>query len=312
MSKDRYAKHKAKRSAANKGYVSSNRTAVNLKHSAWRKKLRLTVLGHYSRGAMVCACCGEDNVEFLCIDHMAGGGNKHRSTITSGGYAIFVWLRKNGYPDGYRILCFNCNYAVTGGKKCPHALRVSKQGDGILGGNAIGENIGSGRISITPFKPEHVNPASVDMTLGRGVVEYVIDGELDVRKPPAFRKYSIGDEGIVLQPGRAYLMHTEERVHTDHYVAVLDGKSSLGRLFISVHETAGYIDAGFSGQVTLEVTVTHFIRVYAGMRFCQVRFHTIVGTPTLYGSDNGGHYVGALADGAVPSMAHVQVEESGL
>ena len=310
--KNRYTQSKPKRTAYNKQYVEENRAKVNANHTQWRKNLRLKVLDHYSKGEMACACCGESNTEFLCIDHLHGGGGRHRKEIGLGGYAIYVWLRKNGYPEGFRVLCFNCNYAVIGGKECPHTYRVSARNGGILSGEAIRHNLERGLIQVNPLRMEHLNPASFDLTLGRGVTEYVIDGELDARKPPPTRQYTIGDEGFVLQPGRAYLMHTEEVVHTDHYVTVLDGKSSIGRLFISVHETAGYIDPGWSGQVTLEVTVTHFVRVYAGMRFCQVRYHTMVGKPTLYGAPNGGHYVGDRAKGAVPSLCHEQVKESGL
>lgn len=203
------------------------------------------------------------------------------------------------------------------GNKSRHQGRSTKRGEsahrtayrgGILSGNAIREGLERGVIQIEPLQMEHLNPASFDLTLGEGVAEYIVDGELDARQPPYCWHYKIGREGIVLQPGRAYLMHTAEKVHTTRYVPVLDGKSSLGRLFISVHETAGYIDPGFAGQITLEVTVTHPVRVYAGMRFCQIRFHSIVGEPILY-PETGGHYVGALAEGAVPSMCHAQVAE---
>lgn len=308
----RYQANKPARAAANKQYVEDNRAKVNAKNTQWRKNLRLKVLEHYSQGTMACACCGEPNTEFLCIDHVDGGENQHRKAIGPAGYAIYIWLRKNEYPTGFRVLCFNCNYAVIGGKDCPHTYRTSARGGGILSGDSIRENLERGLIQIEPLQMEHLNPASFDLTLGEGVTEYVIDGELDARKPPACRQYKIGPEGIVLQPGRAYLMHTAEKVHTKNYISVLDGKSSLGRLFISVHETAGYIDPGFAGHVTLEVTVTHFVRVYAGMRFCQIRFHSIVGKPVLYGPETGGHYVGAFAEGAVPSMCHEQVKEAGL
>jgi dCTP deaminase len=188
-------------------------------------------------------------------------------------------------------------------------IRSPSRSGGILSDSAILKNIAKGSIQISPFNPLHVNPVSVDLTLGRNVVEYVIDGPLDARVPPKTKNYKIPDEGILLQPGRAYLMHTEEALRSDKYVTVLDGKSSLGRLFISVHETAGYIDVGFEGQITLEVSVAHFVRVYAGMRFCQVRYHSVVGEPTPY--EKKGHYKGALARGAVASLAHEQLRESG-
>ncbi len=160
---------------------------------------------------------------------------------------------------------------------------------------------------MSPFNPKNLNPASLDLTLGKHVTEYLIDGVIDVREPPATRKKVISGEGFVLQAHQTYLMHTEETVFAKDTVAVVDGKSSLGRLFISVHQTAGYVDPGFRGQVTLEVTSYHSVRVYAGMRFCQVRFHTIAGEIELY----DGHYKGATAKGAVPSLVHEQMEDVG-
>jgi dCTP deaminase len=176
---------------------------------------------------------------------------------------------------------------------------------GILSGPEIHKYIKSGRIRISPFNPKHLNPASLDLTLGDEVVEYLIDGVIDVRKPPEVKRRKIGPEGFILQAHSTYLMHTAERLFAADTVPVVDGKSSLGRLFISVHQTAGYIDPGFDGQVTLEVTSYHSVRVYAGMRFCQVRFHPIVGKVVPY----EGHYQKDSAAGAVPSMVHKQMEE---
>jgi dCTP deaminase len=103
-------------------------------------------------------------------------------------------------------------------------------------------------------------------------------------------------------------MHTAERIVTDSFVPVLDGKSSLGRLFMQVHATAGYGDPGFDGQYTLEVTVTQPVVIYAGMRFCQIRFHTLVGFQrTSYQAK--GHYIGPLAEGPVASMSWKQFAE---
>jgi len=115
------------------------------------------------------------------------------------------------------------------------------------------------------------------------------------------------ERGWLLKPGIGYLMHTAERVWTTKYVPVLDGKSSLGRLFMTAHVTAGYGDPGFNGQYTLEVVVTQPVIVYPGMRFCQMRFHTYVGKHLHY--EQTGHYVGAAAEGPVPSMSWKQFEE---
>ena len=190
--------------------------------------------------------------------------------------------------------------------------------DGILTGPAIAEAVQQGRIFIENYDPSRLNPASYDLTLGNQVAVYALgidtrpegspeDGSnlrphksavLNALDPGPVFKSSIDPKiGWVLQPGIGYLMHTAERICTNHYVPVLDGKSTIGRLFIQVHVTAGYIDPGFDGQITLEVVVTHPIRVYPGMRICQVRFHTVQGKVSLY----AGRYKNGRATGAVPA-----------
>lgn len=175
----------------------------------------------------------------------------------------------------------------------------------ILSGPEIHKYVQSGRIKVNPYNPNHLNPASLDLTLGDTVVEYQIDGVIDVKKPPATRKRVIGSDGFVLQAHQTYLMHTAETLFADDTVPVVDGKSSLGRLFISVHQTAGYVDPGFDGHITLEVTSYHSVRVYAGMRFCQVRFHPIQGEVVHY----KGHYQKEHTKGAVPSLVYQQMQE---
>lgn len=83
--------------------------------------IRRQVLSHYSNGTMTCACCGEGSIEFLAIDHINGGGNQHRREI--GGHRAFqilAWLVKNKYPEGFRVLCHNCNLAKGFYGYCPH------------------------------------------------------------------------------------------------------------------------------------------------------------------------------------------------
>lgn len=211
-------------------------------------------------------------------------------------------------------------------------------GGGILTGNAIREAVSNGDIVIDPWNPTHLhdedrlNPASYDLYLGDQVAVYEratvldkysrypgpVDGRelypiecvLDVREPQPVRTFFINPEvGWVLKPGIGYLMHTHERILTKKYVPVLDGKSSLGRLFITAHVTAGYGDAGFNGQYTLEVVaLTHGARVFPNMLFCQMRFHTQVGEPMEYGKK--GNYVGVAAQGPVPSMIHKSFRKS--
>ena len=75
-----------------------------------------------------CACCGETERAFLAIDHIGGGGNAHRREIGGGGTRLAQWLKVNGYPEGFRVLCHNCNQATANGRECPHAKSL-KSGD---------------------------------------------------------------------------------------------------------------------------------------------------------------------------------------
>lgn len=70
-----------------------------------------------------CACCGEDRYEFLCIDHITGGGGKHRKELAKNGTHLYLWLENNGYPDGYRVLCHNCNMSIGFYGYCPHNMK---------------------------------------------------------------------------------------------------------------------------------------------------------------------------------------------
>lgn len=85
-------------------------------HREYARKRRRQALKHYGD---VCACCGEDNHEFLAFDHIAGGGNEHRKTINSGG-AMVNWLFSNNFPETIRVLCANCNSALGAHGYCPH------------------------------------------------------------------------------------------------------------------------------------------------------------------------------------------------
>lgn len=213
------------------------------------------------------------------------------------------------------------------------------QHTGILTDGAILKAIEAGDIEIDPFNPEHVNVTSVDLTLGKHVSVYkiwtdereyleppdrpVVDGrdlsprEIpgDVKAPLSTLDYEIDpDAGWLLKPGIGYLMHTEERIKTLKYNPILDGKSSIGRLFIQVHATAGYGDPGFDGQYTMEVFVQHPIRVYLGMRICQIRFQTLYTddpevTGPLRSYDQIGKYTHEQARGAVASQAWRQFKK---
>lgn len=187
---------------------------------------------------------------------------------------------------------------------------------GILSGPAICRARKLGSLSITPFDLKQVNSASYDVHLGakygvydRWLVErsdaphrYICtDKVLDVKNPDHYKVTvrDIPDIGLVVEPGQLFLMHTQEIITTSKYEPILDGKSSVGRVGTFIHITAGYGDPYFDGQYTLEVTVVHPIRLYAGMLIGQMRFHTLVGTPPNY--QTKGNYVGEAAQGPVAS-----------
>jgi hypothetical protein len=82
-----------------------------------RVNTRFQVLEHYGNK---CFCCGERRVEFLAIDHINGGGKRHRKAIKKDGHSFYQWLKVNGFPDGFRTLCHNCNLALGFYGYCPH------------------------------------------------------------------------------------------------------------------------------------------------------------------------------------------------
>jgi hypothetical protein len=88
----------------------------------WHRQRRETVLEHYGGR---CACCGEDSYEFLALDHANGGGEQHRAEVGQGSNMI-AWIIDNDFPEGFRILCHNCNQAIGYYGACPHerALRL--------------------------------------------------------------------------------------------------------------------------------------------------------------------------------------------
>lgn len=98
-----------------------------------RRKRRLDVFEAY--GGAVCACCQEDNYEFLTIDHIDGSGAKHRRAIKKmpGGSDIYFWLKKHNFPPGFRVLCMNCNFALGYHGYCPHHGWVQPTSNGRLG-----------------------------------------------------------------------------------------------------------------------------------------------------------------------------------
>ena len=145
----------------------------------------------------------------------------------------------------------------------------------ILSGRMIKERLGKD-IIIDPFNEKFLNPNSYNLRLHNELLIYD-DDVLDMKKENKASSIMIPDEGLVLEPGRLYLGRTIEYTETFNCVPMLEGRSSIGRLGLFVHVTAGFGDVGFKGFWTLEMHCIHPIRVYAGVDVCQVYYHSIEG-----------------------------------
>lgn len=181
-----------------------------------------------------------------------------------------------------------------------------------LTGPEIATQVRLGNIIIDPYEPGRLGPNSYDVTLGPHLATYRAYGAhadqagaliLDSREELTeshLDRCIIPLKGKVLYPGILYLGHTNEVAgvpadSTAGYVPMLDGKSGVGRLGITIHVTAGFGDDGFVGNWTLEITVVHPVRVYAGQVIGQLSFEPVHGTRAPY----TGNYQGQL--GPVPS-----------
>lgn len=139
------------------------------------------------------------------------------------------------------------------------------------------------KIKIEPFHEDRINPNSYNLSLHDELAVYRED-VLDMRARPTLEQIKIGPEGYVLQPGKLYLGRTVEYTETHGFVPMLEGRSSIGRLGLFVHVTAGFGDVGFCGYWTLEISAIQPIRIYAGVEICQIFYHQIAGDYTPYKS----------------------------
>ena len=105
-----------------------------------------------------------------------------------------------------------------------------------------------------------------------------------MKTPNPTEPLTIPEEGLLLEPHKLYLGRTIERTKTDAWVPMLEGRSSIGRLGLFIHVTAGFGDVGFDGFWTLEIFCVQPIRIYAGVEICQIYYHAIKGDYDLYAS----------------------------
>lgn len=172
----------------------------------------------------------------------------------------------------------------------------------VLSDHDIKDQIAQGRIKIEPLDIKDVQPASVDVRLGnsfrifRNSKYAYIDPTID---QPELTEEIIVEEGgtFVLHPGQFVLGTTLERIAVpDDILGKLEGKSTLGRSGLMIHSTAGYVDPGWDGEITLELSnvATLSIVLHPGMRIGQMSFERMTSAADRpYGSDGlGSHYQG--------------------
>jgi len=198
-----------------------------------------------------------------------------------------------------------------------------------LTGPEIIKQVKAGQITIEPFDESQVGPNSYDVRLGPTLKVYVNEyGDLmrptphqlrhyaleqgpgqiipfdylDSKVKPETREITIPENGLILMPGVAYLGASVEKIGTDKFVQTLHGRSSIARLFVSVHPGAGLGDVGWTGQWTAEITCVLPVRIYPNQRIAQICFEEVVGDVLSYADRPGSKYHGQA--GPTPSMIY--------
>lgn len=204
----------------------------------------------------------------------------------------------------------------------------------ILVDKTILSEMENGNIVVKPFNREHLGTNSIDLTLNPKMLVYtnavtfcqrtsdyqlisenMTDGKtyrsvysqegnfIDCRSKNETEEIEIPEEGYILQPGQLYIASTNEYTETHNAVPLISGKSSLGRLGLRVHATAGFGDVGFCGTWTLEIDVIVPLRIYPNMKICQVYYEPISEAPLVsYDKKDSAKYSGQ--NGATASLMH--------
>lgn len=152
----------------------------------------------------------------------------------------------------------------------------------ILSGKQIRNKLGK-EIIIEPFNENQLNPNSYNLKLHNELLIYE-EFPLDMKKENNCKNIIIPPEGLILEPNKLYLGRTIEYTGTDKFVPMIEGRSSVGRLGLFVHVTAGFGDVGFRGYWTLEIHCIQPIRIYPDVEICQIYYHSIDGDYDTYSS----------------------------
>lgn len=151
----------------------------------------------------------------------------------------------------------------------------------ILSGSEIIKQIKKGFLIIDPFDNKRINPNSYNLRLSDKLIVYD-SCILDIKKQNKIRELVIPETGLIIHPGEIYLGSTVEYTETHGLVPMLEGRSSIGRLGIQVHITAGFGDCGFCGRWTLEISCVKRVKIYPFIEICQIFYHTIEGEKIDY------------------------------
>jgi dCTP deaminase len=152
---------------------------------------------------------------------------------------------------------------------------------GWLTGSEIIRQVEAGNITIDPFDLELVNPNSYNYRLA-SVLRRLTNDVIDLRAEDNFEELLIPESGLLLMPGECYLGSTSEIFGSQRFPALITGRSSIARKFITNHITAGLIDLGFLGRITLEISVLRPTIIYPNTRFGQIFWFTVSGDTHQY------------------------------
>lgn len=172
----------------------------------------------------------------------------------------------------------------------------------VLSGREIKKHIDR-EIVIRPYDEGRLNPNSYNLSLHKELLVYQ-EGVLDMKIPNPVEKIVIPPQGYQLTPNRLYLGRTNEYTETTGFVPMLEGRSSIGRLGLFIHVTAGFGDVGFRGYWTLEMFCVQPIVIYPDVEVCQIYYHDISKDHDVY---NSGKYQNN--QGIQPSLLYRDFEK---
>jgi len=181
----------------------------------------------------------------------------------------------------------------------------------MLSDKEILQEIEKGNIVIDPFERKNLGSNSYDVTLSKKFKTYdiaYIGGDLDIKKKNELYEFEINDKGYRLLPNILYLAVTNEYTETYNLAPMINGRSSLGRLGLSIHQTAGFGDAGFKGQWTLEITVIHPIIIYPDIRIAQVCWFKLGEVLTSYDKKISAKYNASKNEGVIESRIYKDLQ----